>query len=95
VARFRTREYSFWPAPREALGRAPDYGILHVEMNGGERWTLRGDPELVEMIRDASARGSALGRASIGGEWEARPGWPDDWDPPVFESDDWTPFSPS
>lgn len=86
----RLREFAFWPS-----WRAPEYGLLLVETDAGERWTLRGDPGLVEMVRDARASAlsdATLPDATLGGQWQARRGWPDDWIPQAFDSDDWEPL---
>ena len=66
------REFAFWPNPIE-----PTFGLLLCEDAKGRHWTLRGDPELVRMARDAPP--NTLSDADLGGEWEAAEGWPDEW----------------
>ena len=67
----RPKEYAFWPTPED-----PEYGLLFCVDEEGKRWTLRGDPDLVRMLRDAGPEGR--GELSIGGVWEQRKGWPDE-----------------
>ena len=69
-------EYAFLPNEEHA-----EYGLLLCEDDDGEHWTLRGDPELVRMLADVADSGaSALADLEVGGEWERRRGWPDEWD---------------
>jgi hypothetical protein len=71
------KEYAFWPSPD-----APEYGLVLCVDDHGDHWTLRGDVELVRMIRDAPPR--PLRGLEMGNEWERRFGWPDEW-APVWE----------
>jgi hypothetical protein len=66
------KEYAFCPRPE-----SPEYGLLFCVDDDGKRWTCRGDPELVKMVRDASPE--VLAELLIGGTWEQREGWPDEW----------------
>jgi hypothetical protein len=66
------KEFAFWPDPEQ-----PDFGLLLCEDDAGRRWTLRGDPELVKMLRDAPP--ALRANLTLGGAWEQREGWPDEW----------------
>jgi integrase len=66
------KEYAFWPTPEDA-----EYGLLLCVDDGGKHWTLRGDPELVKMIRDAGP--DVRAGLTMSGTWERREGWPDEW----------------
>jgi hypothetical protein len=65
-------EYAFWPGDLDAV-----YGLLLCEDDEGNHWTLRGDPDLVRMIRDSPP--SVRAGLTAGGTWDEREGWPDEW----------------
>ena len=70
------KEGAFWPDPQH-----PQYGLLFCVDEAGNRWTLRGDPQLVKMAMTLNGKvdvESTTG-TGIGGSWEQRPGWPDEW----------------
>lgn len=66
------REFAFWPDEASAT-----YGLLFCDDDEGHHWTLRGDPDLVRMIRDAPP--GVLADAELGSTWERLEGWPDEW----------------
>ena len=70
------RELAFWPNEESA-----EFGLLYCEDERGERITVRGDPQLVRMLRDASPEMRA--DLDLGGEWERIDGWPEDWHEPT------------
>lgn len=68
----RPREFAFWP---DRI--IPSSGCCCARTRTGKHWTLRGDPELVKMLRDMPAHLRA--DLEVGREWEKREGWPDEW----------------
>jgi hypothetical protein len=80
---YTIREYAFFPAPPEQ----PVFGLLFVEYADGSRWTLRGEPELLQLAIAASGLPEhVLAGATLGGVWERCPwpGWPDEWSPEML-----------
>jgi hypothetical protein len=66
------KEYVFWPSELE-----PVWGFLLCFDGDGNHVTLRGDPDLVRMVREALEH--VVADLEVGGQWERRAGWPEDW----------------
>jgi hypothetical protein len=75
----RPLEYAFWPDEQRAT-----YRLVFCEDDDGNHITLRGDPELVRMMRDAN-REVVSESFDVGGVWERPEGWPDEWRDGTFD----------